>query len=388
MVTADDCDAFFQGGRLVNHYQPIVNLQTGAILGFEILGRLLRGNTIVPPAVFLPNFDEASLEALLFTSVRQSARFAAACDSRHGAFFLSFNVSPTVMLRDNFVANLLALLRDINLPCRRITLEILENDEFLSLPAARTVLWALHEHGICIALDDVGTGYSSLNRLQELPMVNKIKLDQTFVRGIEVEPSGLHFVVAMLTLARSLRDEMFVEGVETEEILQALTVLGVEGAQGYAIARPLPAGEAVAWLARRHVQAASRIPASLLGAYAAHLTIVEACRALINQPVPFVWTDEARDPHACAIGQYFDAAGLHETAFGLAHKRFHAVMDQYGTRRVEWEDASEDLWRGLHDAIRGGERVAAPAGTVLSLPRGAVCDCMESTGSGNLACVA
>jgi EAL domain-containing protein (putative c-di-GMP-specific phosphodiesterase class I) len=388
MMTAEDCDAFFQGGRLINHYQPIVNVQTGKLLGFEILARLLRGNTIVPPGVFLPNFDEDSLEALLVASVRQSARFLAACEARHGEFFLSFNVSPRVMLRKDFVANLVALLRELAVPCRRVTLEILENDEFLSLPAAKSVLWALHECGFCIALDDVGTGYSSLNRLQELPMVNKIKLDQTFVRGIESEPSGLHFVSAMLTLARSLRDEMFVEGVETDEILQALTVLGVEGAQGYAIARPLPASEAIAWLARLRPQAASRVPTSLLGAYAAHLTIVETCRALMNQPMPLGWTEQARDPHACAIGQYFDAAGLHETAFGQAHKRFHAVIDQYDTKRQAWEDASEDLWRGLHEAIHRGARSDAPASALATLPRAPACDCPAAAAPSSLACVA
>jgi hypothetical protein len=141
----------------------------------------------------------------------------------------------------------------------------------------------------------------------------------------------------------------------------------------------------VAWLSRWRARPGSRTPASLLGAYAAHLTIVEACRAIMNQPMPFVWSEAARDPHACALGRYFDAAGLHETGFGLAHKRFHAVIDQYDTCREAWEDASEALWQGLHEAINHGTQGAVAPGTVLALSRAPACGCHEAA---DLACVA
>ncbi len=220
------------------------------------------------------------------------------------------------------------------------------------MPEARTCLGDLHGEGIRIALDDVGSGYSSLNRLRELRVVDKIKLDQAFVRGMAAEPEGMHFVSAMMSLARGLHEGLIVEGVETPEIMQALSVIGVEDAQGYAIARPMPACALAEWLAGWVPKPVEREPTSLLGAYAAHLAIVEAFRALANQPLKFHWDKTLHDPHACSIGRFFDANGLHETDYGEAHKRFHAVMDQYSTNPVVWEKAASDLWRGLQRAIK------------------------------------
>jgi EAL domain-containing protein (putative c-di-GMP-specific phosphodiesterase class I) len=373
------------GGRLINYYQPIVDLQSGLVLGVEILARLQRGAAIIPPGMFLPNFGDEALETLLFASLSQGMQLLRGCAASHPHLFLSVNVSPRTMLRDGFVDTVLHVLDQAAIAPQRLTLEILENDEFLSLPAARAVLGALGSHGISMALDDVGSGYSSLNRLRELPMVSKIKLDQSFVRCIESEPSGLNFVASMLGLARSLHDELFVEGVETPSILHALTVLGVQGAQGFAIARPQPADAMLDWLAAWRVVPGSNEPTSLLGAYAAHLKIVEACRGLMHQPLKFQWLDEARDPHACSIGRFFDAEGLHDTDFGAAHKRFHQVIDQYHVNRDAWEEASADLWRGLRSAIQSGHRretgnpAVVPLNSVPVSPggrTGAPCPCL------------
>ena len=374
MMVSADHETFFPGGRLVNYYQPVVNLQSGAVLGFEILTRLMRGPTIIPPGMFLSNLDEAELETLLFASLRRGLRLLASVADTHPDVFVSVNVTPSVMLRPGFSGTLLDMLEISGIAMNRLTLEILENDEFLSLPAARSILGNLHGHGICIALDDVGTAYSSLNRLRELPMVRKIKLDQSFIRGIEAEPAGLHFVAALISLARSLHDELIVEGVETPAILQALTVLGVEGAQGFAIARPMPAGNVAQFLAAWHPGQGNRAPQTLLDAYAAHLNIVESCRALMNQPLPFTWSKTARDPHACAIGRFFDRAGLHETEFGQAHKRFHAVIDQYQTNRDVWETNSFEMWRGLQHAIEAGNARDRIGSSVRSMPQHRVQD--------------
>ena len=207
--------------QVVNHYQPIVDLQTGAMLGVEVLGRLTEGQTIIPPAVFLPSFGTDQLLDLLFVSLGRGLEALAACSATYPSMFMSFNVSPSVMVRRDFIATLVDVLAAEHIDPTRITLEILEDDEFLSVPAARSAVTELQAAGLHIALDDVGAGYSSLSRLRELA-VDKIKLDQTFTRELDRKPEGLHFVSAMQSLARGLHSMLVVEGVETREIKDAL----------------------------------------------------------------------------------------------------------------------------------------------------------------------
>jgi EAL domain-containing protein (putative c-di-GMP-specific phosphodiesterase class I) len=338
-------------GRLVNHYQPIVNLQSGAVIGLEVLARLRDGTRLLAPGEFLPALDIDGLERLLFTSIPPGLATLAACDSNTRELFISFNASPPVILRNNFVERFIAALSSAHIEPGRVTLEVLEDDEFLSLPAAKRRIAELHAAGIRVALDDVGTGYSSLNRLRELA-VDKIKLDQSFVRTLTREPESLHFVSAMLSLARGLHNQLIVEGVETAEIMQALAVLGIEGAQGYAISCAMPRELLLPWLANHVAAPIGREPCSLLGAYAAHISIVEACRALVNQPLKFNWAPDVHDPHACAIGRYFDRHGLHDSAYGLAHKKFHAVIDRCADEPVLWEQAATALCHTLQHAIK------------------------------------
>lgn len=243
-------------GQVVNHYQPIVNLQTGKVVGAEILARLSNGSSaFILPETFLPSFNSQALDKLLFASLPMGLATLESTSRTHPGTYASFNVSPRVIVRPGFACRFLRALTAYRTDPGRIVLEILENDEFLSMPEARSCLEDLHAEGVRIALDDVGSGYSSLNRLRELRVVDKIKLDQAFVRGMAVEPEGMHFVAAMLSLARGLHEGLIVEGVETPEIMQALGVIGVEDAQGYAIARPMPAAALVEWLASLGAQA-------------------------------------------------------------------------------------------------------------------------------------
>lgn len=351
-------------GHVLNHYQPIVDLRSGQVLGLETLGRLVEGSDIIPPGVFLPSLGSAALETLLFVSLPQGLETLKACSIAHPALFMSFNVSPVVILRDGFLERLLRTLSQHGISPRRITLEILESDEFLNLSSALACLRQLRAAGISIALDDVGAGYSSLMRLRDLP-VDKIKLDQSFLHKLQHQPNSLHFVAAMQSLAHGLRKPLIVEGVETPEIMDALGVMGVQAAQGYAIARPAPAEVLLEWLANRIPTPVDRSPRSLLGAYGLHLMIVEACRALSNQPLQVNWAEGVHDPHLCSIGHYFDHNGLHDTVFGQAHKRFHQVVDCYVSDPDAWERTAAALLRSLEDAII---REASPLDFIESRP--------------------
>jgi hypothetical protein len=144
-----------------------------------------------------------------------------------------------------------------------------------------------------------------------------------------------------------------VEGVETADIHDALRVLGVDLGQGYAIARPMPLEAVGPWLAARRPRAPDPdpVPNCLLGAYAGHLKVVETCRVLRNQSLPLAWRRESRDPHACAIGRYFDRQGTHETPYGLAHKAFRSVIGAYGKDPGAWQASADRFRAALTSAI-------------------------------------
>ncbi len=345
-------------GEVVNHYQPIVSLCSGKVVGVEALGRLAQDGRLVAPDAFLPGLSVRDLDALLFRSLRLGLETLDACRGTHPGLCLSINVSPAVLVRDRFAPRLSAVLREAGVDPGRITLEILEGEQFLNVAAAAAEIRVLRGQGVRIALDDVGSAYSSLMRLRELP-VDAIKLDQAFVREMPRKPDDLQFVVSMISLARGLRKDLVVEGAETGPIVNALQVLGVDRAQGYAIARPMPAARLRDWLAARDDATGPQRPTSLLGVYAAHLMVVEACRTLANQAMNLAWPASIHDPHACSIGRYLDGLGAHDTAYGLAHKHFHTVITTCEVAPLAWEAAAEAFRDTLTTAIlREGESLA------------------------------
>ncbi len=213
-------------------------------------------------------------------------------------------------------------------------------------------LHAIRDLGIRVALDDIGSAYSSLINLRDLP-VDMMKLDQSFARGLGQRPRDLHFVLSLQGLAHSIGKHLVVEGVETIEIRDALRVLGVELGQGYGIARPMPAEAVAAWATGCRIRHAGSdlTPTSLLGAYAGHLRVVEACRTLMGQPLPVSWKKASKDPHACSLGVFFDAHGLHDTAYGRAHRRFHEVMALCTSDPARWRAAADGFQRELERAL-------------------------------------
>ena len=329
-------------GCVLNHYQPIVNLRSGRVIGVEALGRLEHDGRILAPAVFLDSLTVQDLDDLLFRSLRLGLAVLAACDATHPELRLSMNVAPAVLIRERFSRRLMDVLHACGVDPGRITLEILEGDQFLDVAQAAAEIRALRGHGVGIALDDVGSAYSSLMRLRELP-VDVIKLDQSFVRNLLQKPEDLQFVSSMISLARGLRKRLVVEGAETREIVDALQVLGVDAAQGYAIARPMPGAALRDWLAGHAVVGSMQTPTSLLGVYAAHLMIADAFRMLADQRLSLVLPESIHDPHACPVGRYLDRMGEHETSYGVAHKRYHAAISTRETDSVGWDSAAEDF---------------------------------------------
>ncbi|WP_308389557.1 EAL domain-containing protein [Acidithiobacillus sp. AMEEHan] len=253
------------------YFQPIYSVYQERIVAVEALARVQASNgEILSPTQFLPFLSLGQRRELSRQMLMAGIALLEALDAKGISLDLSFNVDPDFMEDQDCVPCFLGVLGSTTITPQRITLELLESGDFLQGDIAVRRLQALCDTGAQIALDDIGSAYSSLLRLKNLP-IQKIKLDQELVRDLDREPKIMAFLQSMKFLADGLGATLIVEGVETATILDAVAQLQQDLVQGYAISRPMPA-EAFIALAQNHMRPAiSFTPGSLLGAYAAHV---------------------------------------------------------------------------------------------------------------------
>ncbi|WP_298456097.1 bifunctional diguanylate cyclase/phosphodiesterase [uncultured Cellulomonas sp.] len=234
--------------ELVVHYQPQVDLRRGTVRGVEALVRWehpTRGT--VPPSEFLGLAEQTGLiRGLTSVVLAQALDDVAAWRADGLALSVAVNLSVE-SLRDAALPDVVAaLLADRRLDPAVLEVEITESVEIARAgdPAVdrADVLTRLRALGIRVAIDDYGTGYSSLSYLSRLP-VDVLKIDQSFVREIELDPSAQVIVRSTVELAQSLRLQVVAEGVETEQAWRLLRAYGCDTAQGYWFARPGPAAD-------------------------------------------------------------------------------------------------------------------------------------------------
>uniref|UniRef100_UPI002584F990 bifunctional diguanylate cyclase/phosphodiesterase n=1 Tax=uncultured Massilia sp. TaxID=169973 RepID=UPI002584F990 len=249
------------GDGLRLHYQPIVNLATGAVEGVEALLRLEDGVAPpVGPATFVPVAESCGLIAPLGEWVARAA--CAQLADWHGRglpLSVSINVSPLQFRRSGFAAFVRRLLAASGIAPRRVMIEVTESAVMENLAEAIAVLQEIKALGVKIALDDFGTGYSSLASLSTLPL-DKLKIDQSFVRRIGSDRASRAVIDAVIALSRSLDLELVAEGIETEAALRYLRERGCHLGQGYHFSRPLPLAELEAWCAGQVLREAQALP--------------------------------------------------------------------------------------------------------------------------------
>lgn len=228
-------------GALWPAFQPIVDLKSGTIVGFEVLARWTDGaGSAISPGVFIPAAERHGLiNALTERIVTDACRQAVTWP---GNFILAINISPTQFRDPNLSLNLTRLVQTTGFPLNRIHIEITENAVLENDDVVRSNILAIKSAGMALALDDFGTGFASLTRLHYFPF-NKLKIDMSFVRNIRHDAGSRKIVASVIGLGHSLGMTVVAEGVETEEQASILRRLGCDLGQGYLFGKPMVGDE-------------------------------------------------------------------------------------------------------------------------------------------------
>ncbi len=235
--------------EFVLYYQPKVNMRTGQVVGAEALIRWQHPKKgILPPGVFLPVIEDHPIsteidEWVIDTALSQISHWHAAGLE----ISVSVNVSARELQQLDFVDRLREIIsRHPDVQTSSLELEVLETSALEDMAHMSQVIKSCSEIGVRFALDDFGTGYSSLTYLKRLP-VSTLKIDQSFVRDMLDDPEDMAILEGVIGLASAFQREVVAEGVETTAHGAMLLKLGCDIAQGYGIARPMPASEFPAW---------------------------------------------------------------------------------------------------------------------------------------------
>lgn len=235
------------------HYQPQIDLSTGRVIGFEALIRWQDAEMgSVPPGTFIPVAEEIGLIQYIGTWVLHTACQQARAWLDAGLDFgkVAVNVSPQQFRQPRFPALVQTILDETGLPAAALELEITESTLMDTADFAVSILKQLKDVGVALSIDDFGTGYSSLAYLKRFP-IDYLKIDRSFVRDIETDPSDAAIAIAVVALAHSIGVKVVAEGVETEGQRDFLARYGCEQVQGHFYCRPVPA-EAAAQFCRQH----------------------------------------------------------------------------------------------------------------------------------------
>ena len=228
-------------GEFLLHYQPLVDIASSAVTGFEALLRWKHPRRgLVSPAEFIPVAEHLDLMGPIGAWVL--ARATADAAAFPGGARISVNVSPLQFRRPGLVEAAAEALAGSGLSPDRLEIEITESVLLDDEARTRETLHRLRALGIHIAIDDFGTGYSSLRALRSFSF-DKIKIDRSFTRDLGISPDARSIVSAIVGLGRALGMRVTAEGVETEEQLACLAAEGCCEAQGYLFSRPRPAEE-------------------------------------------------------------------------------------------------------------------------------------------------
>lgn len=324
-VRKNEVQSLLGEGALEVFYQPILSVATQAVVGVEALARLKTGDgKILLPEGFL---GEMSSEDLFELSRQVIERvlddmprlFEVAPD-----LWVSVNIDPG-SVKEEGVEVLRRMLEAAKVSPSRLFLEILEAREFGETKDALELLHRLKSLGVRLAMDDVGSAYSSLLRLKELP-VDKVKLDQGFIRTIDTNPRDLHFVVAVQELVSRMGLALVVEGVESESVRDAMEAMGIDLLQGYAISVPLPL-EGIMTFLKGFPREHHPYPRTLFGLYAIALSLHGRMSRSVRQSPSLFDPRLLSEVLNCPVEDALERVGIdRDSAIESRHEDYHRQM--------------------------------------------------------------
>ncbi len=237
------------------HYQPLIELDTGAMFGVEALIRWPEPNGgLVSPGEFIPLAEEMGLiEAIGDWVVEEICRQDAQWRAEGLTLEIGFNLSPRQLWQPELVDKIVSPIVVAGMDPTRVTVEITESTAMTDPDRTVELLNAMHDRGLKLAIDDFGTGYSSLARLKHMP-VDILKIDRSFVRDVDKDDNAGSMVSAMVSLANNLGMIPLAEGIETKGEWDFLATRGCTLGQGFYFSRPVPATDILAMHRRAGLQ--------------------------------------------------------------------------------------------------------------------------------------
>lgn len=346
--------AFYNHG-IRFYYQPIMDLRTGRIEKVEALARLvLADGTLIMPNQFIPRLNESQIIQLFREGLLQGLnqlnlwdqanRTATPSDnsgfspnpSPNPGLGLSLNLPLEALASPDCIPWVKTALEQHKIPAHRLTLELLEHHEIQEIDQAAQHMRGLAQLGITLAMDDLGAGYSSLIRLNNLPF-DTVKIDQALIRSAYDDPARIiKFIGALIHMTHALDLDVVAEGLEYPDLIEAVQILGADLGQGYALARPLPPEQIRTFLNSPLQAEPAPVPRTALGAIATHWQMLNAYhppKAALSAPT----APHQPNPAAhCPVNQFIINQALQGSALDMAHQALHALETIDGCRTAEF----------------------------------------------------
>jgi diguanylate cyclase (GGDEF)-like protein len=262
-LVAAELRGAIEAGELVLHYQPVLNLRTGEVTGVEALVRWQHPERgLLAPCDFVPLAEQNGVMAALTRWVlSEAARQTAAWDAQGVQLITGVNISAVHFSSGTLVPDVAEALAAAGLAPDRLVLELTETSVAQDPDGAAAQLAALRISGVEVSIDDFGSGFSSLSQLVRMP-AGMLKIDRSLVAGADSPRSqSAAAIAAVVGLAQACGMRSVAEGVETPEQLAVATELGCSYAQGFHIARPMPAGDLVRWMIARRTTSSAEVTA-------------------------------------------------------------------------------------------------------------------------------
>jgi diguanylate cyclase (GGDEF)-like protein len=320
------------------HYQPLLDLTSRKVVGFEALTRWERNGELVPPTEFIPLAEQTGLmvpltDWVVGEAMRQSAEWARAGHPVR----VSINVGAKAIGASSRLETVIAeAVAEHGVPASYLTVEVTETDVMTDPVQASRTLAGLKKLGVRVAVDDFGTGYSSLGYLNELPL-DEVKIDRSFISRLVRDPQTSSIVRAAIDLSHALGLDAVAEGVEDDATLERLMLLGCDRAQGFFIARPMPADAVLPWL-QHYVPTPTVVPAPLI-ALGATATVHDA-----NTPTVLVVDDEVS--LRVATHRILASQGFNVLHAATASEALRICTEQGGEIGLVVMDVFLTDWRG------------------------------------------